>query len=222
MPGAPAVLVAKGLRKRFGGKVAVAGVDLHVASGEIVGFLGPNGAGKTTIMNMVTGLSTPDEGELSLFGVPGGVRDPAMRARIGFLQEKPRIYPEMTGRAYLRLFASLYDVGDATKRVDELLGLMSLTHAADRPLSTYSRGMQQRACLARAMLHRPEFLVLDEPTLGLDPSGVKEMRDIILGLNRQGVALLLSSHQLAEMGGGCVHWESPCLVLASLVRLRSR
>jgi ABC-2 type transport system ATP-binding protein len=201
--GAPLVLSAIGLRKRFGAKVAVADVDLHVARGEIVGFLGPNGAGKTTIMNMITGLSRPDAGELSLFGVPGGASKPALRSRIGFLQEQPRIYPEMSGRAYLRLFAALYGIADKDKRVEELIATMSLGHAADRALATYSRGMQQRTCLARTMLHNPEFLVLDEPTLGLDPAGMREMRDIILELNRAGVALLFSSHQLAEMERIC-------------------
>src|SRR5947208_1481375 len=108
MADASVVLSAKGLSKRFGAKLAVAGVDFQVGRGEIVGFLGPNGAGKTTVMTMVTGLSRPDEGEVALFGVPGGAADPALRVRIGFLQEKPCIYPEMSGRSYLRLFAGLY------------------------------------------------------------------------------------------------------------------
>jgi ABC-2 type transport system ATP-binding protein len=202
---APSQLVvsARGLWKQFGRKVAVRDVDLDVERGEIVGFLGPNGAGKTTVMNMITGLSRLDRGELVLFGVPGGSSDPMLRSRLGYLQERPCIYPELSAPASLRLFAALYQVPDATRRIDELIDRMSLRHAEDRPLSTFSRGMQQRTCLARAMLHRPDFLVLDEPTLGLDPVGVSEMRDNILDLNRSGVALLFSSHQLAEVERIC-------------------
>jgi ABC-2 type transport system ATP-binding protein len=202
-PATTPVLCAEGLCKSFGGKPAVAGVDLAVWPGEVVGFLGPNGAGKTTVMTMITGLSVPDAGRLALFGVEGGAARPDLRCRIGFLQEQPRVYPEMSGRAYLRLFASLYGVADPRRRVEALIDRMSLAHAADRPLSTYSRGMQQRTCLARVLLHEPDFLVLDEPTLGLDPAGVDEVRDIVLELNRAGVAILFSSHQLAEMERIC-------------------
>jgi ABC-2 type transport system ATP-binding protein len=197
------VVSARGLWKQFGRKVAVRDLDLDVERGEIVGFLGPNGAGKTTVMNMITGLGRPDRGELTLFGVPGGSSDPALRSRLGYLQERPCLYPELSAPAYLKLFAALYRVPDAARRVDELIDTLSLRHAGDRPLSTFSRGMQQRTCLARAMLHRPEFLVLDEPTLGLDPVGVSDMRATILDLHRSGVAILFSSHQLAEMERIC-------------------
>jgi ABC-2 type transport system ATP-binding protein len=197
------VVSARGLWKQFGRKVAVRDLDLDVERGEIVGFLGPNGAGKTTVMNMITGLGRPDRGELSLFGVPGGSADPALRSRLGYLQERPCLYPELSAPAYLKLFAALYRVPDAARRVEELIDTLSLGHAVDRPLSTFSRGMQQRTCLARAMLHRPEFLVLDEPTLGLDPVGVSDMRATILDLHRSGVAILCSSHQVAEMERIC-------------------
>ncbi|HET7716866.1 MAG TPA: ABC transporter ATP-binding protein [Bauldia sp.] len=181
------------------------GVDFEVGRGEIVGLLGPNGAGKTTVLGMVAGLSVPDGGSIELFGFRDGPRHPAVRSRAGFLQEKPRIYPEMSARAYLMLFAEIFRTPRPRERVDRLLAEVGLTEAADKPLGFYSRGMQQRACLARAMLHEPEFLVLDEPTLGLDPNGVSEMRDIFLALNRRGVTLLFSSHQLAEMERICSH-----------------
>lgn len=196
-------LSIRGLTKTFRGKLAVDDVTLSVARGEILGFLGPNGAGKTTVMNMVMGLVEPDAGEIDLFGVRNGFPRSDVRLRIGFLQEKPRIYPEMTARAYLRFFAALHGVGDPDRRVVEVLERVGLTAAADRRLSAFSRGMQQRTCLGRVMLHRPEFLLLDEPTLGLDPNGVADMRAIFRDMKSEGATLLFSSHQLAEMERVC-------------------
>ena len=132
-----------------------------------------------------------------------GVRQREIRLKIGFLQEKPRIYPEMTALAYLRFFAGRYGIADADRRVGEVLNRVGLSAAADRRLAGFSRGMQQRARLARALLHRPEFLILDEPTLGLDPIGVADMRAIFREMKAEGVTLLFSSHQLAEMERVC-------------------
>ena len=191
------------LTRSFSGRRVVDGISLSVARGEIMGVLGPNGAGKTTVMNMIMGLLAPDGGEIELMGVKGGARHRSVRLRVGYLQEKPRIYPEMSGRAYLRLFARLYGVPDPAGRVAAVLDRVRLAGAADRALGTYSRGMQQRACLARVMLHEPAFLLLDEPTLGLDPTGVVEMREILLEMREAGATLLFSSHQLAEMERIC-------------------
>lgn len=200
---ADAVLSVAGLTRSFRRKLAVDHVDFSIGRGEIVGFLGPNGAGKTTVMSMVMGLLKPDSGRIELLGVEDGHMRKDVRLRIGYLQEKPRIYPEMTARAYLRLFARLYGVADPARRADVALERVDLTAAADRRLDTYSRGMQQRACLARVMLHEPEFLLLDEPTLGLDPGGVADMRRIFRDMQAQGTTLLFSSHQLAEMERIC-------------------
>lgn len=200
---APPALRVTGLTRSFRGKRAVDGVDLEVGRGEIMGFLGPNGAGKTTVMNMVMGLVRPDGGEIELLGVPGGAQHRGVRLRVGYLQEKPRIYPEMSARAYLEFFARLHGMPQPRQRVGAVLERVRLDNAADRPLGTYSRGMQQRACLARVMLHEPEFLILDEPTLGLDPSGVAEMRDILREMRAAGATLFFSSHQLAEMERIC-------------------
>ncbi|WP_136443829.1 ABC transporter ATP-binding protein [Pacificoceanicola onchidii] len=197
------VLRTFGLKKSFSGQVAVDGVDIEVGRGDIVGFLGSNGAGKTTVLSMIAGLQFSDAGTIELFGDKDGAAKREIRARVGFLQEKPRIYPEMSARAYLSFFAELYGVARRRDRVEALLSMVKLTEAADRPLGTYSRGMQQRACLARTLLHDPEFLVLDEPTLGLDPVGLAEMRAIFQDLNTRGVTLLFSSHQLAEMEKIC-------------------
>ncbi|SDN03921.1 ABC transporter ATP-binding protein [Ensifer sp. YR511] len=196
------VLTIRGLSKSFRRKRAVDQVDITVSRGEITGFLGPNGAGKTTVMNIVMGLVGADAGEIELLGVRDGFRRRDVRSRIGFLQEKPRIYPDMTARAYLHFFAGLYDVGDEDQRVGEVLERVGLSSVRGR-LGTFSRGMQQRACLARVLLHRPEFLILDEPTLGLDPNGMADMRAIFREMKGQGVTLLFSSHQLAEMERIC-------------------
>jgi ABC-2 type transport system ATP-binding protein len=202
MAAEPALRIA-GLTKSFRGKRAVDGVDLTVERGEILGFLGPNGAGKTTVMNIVMGLVRADGGAVELLGVQGGANHRGVRLKVGYLQEKPRIYPEMPARAYLDLFARLYGVAQPTKRIEAALERVGLAAAAHRPMGTYSRGMQQRACLARAMLHEPEFLILDEPTLGLDPQGVAEMRDILREMRTAGTTLFFSSHQLAEMERIC-------------------
>lgn len=194
-----AALKVRGLTRSFGRKRAVDTVDLTVFRGEIFGFLGPNGAGKTTLMKMVMGLIAPDSGEIELLGRKGGAASREILLRVGYLQEKPSIYPEMTARAYLSLFAGLYGIPEVQTCVARALERVGLADAADKPLAAFSRGMQQRACLARVLLHRPEFLLLDEPTLGLDPRGVVEMREILLAMRAEGVTLFFSSHQLAEM-----------------------
>lgn len=196
-----AVLRVSGLSKSFRGRRVVDGVDMTVGRGQIVGFLGPNGAGKTSIMTMVMGLLRPDSGRIELFGEANP--SPAARLRLGYLQEKPSLYPEMTARSYLGLFAQLYGVTGFRGRVDAVLDRVGLTSAADRPMGSYSRGMQQRASLARVLLHAPEFLILDEPTLGLDPRGVADMRDIFREMRDAGTTLLFSSHQLAEIERVC-------------------
>jgi ABC-type multidrug transport system ATPase subunit len=193
------VLIARGLNKSFGRRQVVRDVDMEVRKGEIVGFLGPNGAGKTTVMKMITGLLRPDAGEIELLGTRNGFRDAAIRARIGYLQEKPRVYPEMTARGYLQFFGRLYGLGDGAGEAGRALDRVGLADVGEKPIGAFSRGMQQRLCLARCLIHAPEFLVLDEPTLGLDPNGVIDMREIFLDLRASGVALLFSSHQLSEM-----------------------
>lgn len=195
------ILSISGLTKGFRGRRVVDGVDMTVGRGQIVGFLGPNGAGKTSVMTMVMGLMSPDAGRIELFGTARP--SPSARLRMGYLQEKPSLYPEMTARSYLSLFARLHGVPNPVRRVGEVLERVGLIQAADRPMGSYSRGMQQRASLARVMLHAPEFLILDEPTLGLDPRGVADMRDIFREMRDQGTTLLFSSHQLAEIERIC-------------------
>jgi len=197
----PAVEV-HGLVKRYGDVVAVAGVDLVVHQGEVYGYLGPNGAGKTTSMRMLLGLIKADEGSVRLFG-----RDPftdivaALEGVAGFV-ETPRFYPYLTGRDNLRWCAGL-DGGDAADRIDTALELVELDDRADYKAGGYSFGMKQRLGIAAALLRDPKLLILDEPTTGLDPGGQRDMRELVRRLAGQGLTVLLSSHNLAEVEELC-------------------
>jgi len=197
----PAVEV-HGLVKRYGDVVAVAGVDLVVRQGEVFGYLGPNGAGKTTSMRMLLGLIKADEGSVRLFG-----RDPfddivaALEGVAGFV-ETPRFYPYLTGRANLRWCAGL-DGGHAADRIDTALELVELDDRADHKAGGYSFGMKQRLGIAAALLRDPKLLILDEPTTGLDPGGQRDMRELVRRLAAQGLTVLLSSHNLAEVEELC-------------------
>jgi len=193
---------ASGLVKRYGELLAVDRVDLTVERGDIYGFLGPNGAGKTTAMRVLLGLMRPDAGEVRLFG-----RDPqrelpeALDGVAGFV-ESPRFYPYLTGRKNLELFAA-FDGGDAAGRIDSVLDVVGLQHRARDKVGGYSQGMKQRLGLAVSLLRNPRLLVLDEPTNGLDPGGIRDMRGLIKDLAAQGMTIFLSSHLLAEVEELC-------------------
>jgi len=204
MAGAPqeAPVSARGLVKRYGELLAVDRVDLSVAAGDVYGFLGPNGAGKTTAMRVLLGLMRPDAGEVRLFG-----RDPqrdlpeALDGVAGFV-ESPRFYPYLTGRKNLELFAA-FDGGNAALRIDGVLEVVGLQHRARDKVGGYSQGMKQRLGLAVSLLRDPKLLVLDEPTNGLDPGGIRDMRALIKELAAQGMTIFLSSHLLAEVEELC-------------------
>ena len=193
---------AEGLVKRYGHIVAVDHVDLTVQTGDVYGYLGPNGAGKTTSLRMLLGLIRPTEGSAQLFG-----RDPlhagarALQGVAGFVEE-PRFYPYLTGRKNLELLAAL-DGGEASTRVDEALETVELADRAKDKVGGYSHGMRQRLGIAAALLRDPSLLLLDEPTTGLDPPGMRDMRTLIGRLSERGVTVLLSSHQLAEVEEMC-------------------
>jgi ABC-2 type transport system ATP-binding protein len=197
----PPAVEAFALSKRFGSVVALDAVDLRVEAGSVCGLIGPNGAGKTTLLRLLLGLVSPDAGRMEFFG-----RQPALAAGLdevaGFVEE-PRFYPYLSARRTLELLATL-DGGRAEPQVDDLLELVGLDgKAAARRVGGFSTGMRQRLGLAAALLASPRLLLLDEPTTGLDPAGASEMRDILRRLAADGVAVLLSSHDMAAVADVC-------------------
>ena len=193
----------RGLRKRFGRKLAVADLSLSVRRGEVFGFLGPNGAGKTTSLKMLLGLVAPTAGRASMLGAPIG--DRRARARVGFLPEHFRFQDWLTGRELLRFHGRLFGIPERTlsDRTEALLARVSLTEAADRKLREFSKGMLQRVGLAQALVNEPELVFLDEPTSGLDPLGRLLVRDVIHELRARGVTVFLNSHLLGEVEITC-------------------
>ncbi len=199
---AEAPVVARGLVKRYGEIVAVDEVDLTVEPGDVFGYLGPNGAGKTTSLRMLLGLIRPTAGSAELFGLDpmiAGAR--ALDGVAGFV-EGPRFYPYLSGRKNLRLLAD-YDGGDSPARIEEALELVELRDRAKDRVGGYSHGMRQRLGLAAALIRKPRLLLLDEPATGLDPAGMRDMRDLVRRLVGEGITVLLSSHLLAEVEELC-------------------
>ncbi|MEV0688012.1 ABC transporter ATP-binding protein [Nocardia sp. NPDC050378] len=193
------IVVTTGLTKRYGEHLAVDAVSMRVRTGEIYGFLGPNGAGKTTTLRMLTGLVRPSAGSATVHGSAPG--DPEVLRRVGVLIEGPGFYPYLSGRDNLRVLARYRGLGD--REVTQALARVDLTTRADDRFRTYSLGMKQRLGVGAALLGDPDLLVLDEPTNGLDPAGLAEMRSLIVDLAADGHTVLLSSHQLAEVQEIC-------------------
>jgi ABC-type multidrug transport system ATPase subunit len=189
------VIETRALSKRYGDTVAVDGLELRVRRGEVYGFLGPNGAGKTTTLRMLLGLVRPTSGTATIFGVPPGA--PEGLARIGAMVETPAFYPYLSGRDNLRVIARHAGVGD--DRVEAVLDQVGLSDRARNRSAAYSLGMKQRLGIAAALLKDPELLILDEPTNGLDPAGMAEMREFIRSLGADGRTVVLSSHLMVEV-----------------------
>lgn len=187
------------LTKSIGGKELVNGVDMHVKKGEIYGFLGPNGAGKTTVMKMIMNLWKPTEGEIELFGKPLTPQSYEVFRRIGSIIEFPIFYEHMTGYQNLQMhceYMGYYQHGSVAKALE----MLDLTEAAKKPVKNYSLGMKERLGIARAILCKPDMLILDEPTNGLDPAGMKQIRELLRMLcAEQGTTILVSSHILSEI-----------------------
>jgi ABC-type multidrug transport system ATPase subunit len=194
------VVETRGLTKRYsGGLLAVDDLSLNVGRGEIYGFLGPNGAGKTTTLRMLVGLIRPSAGNAVVAGHPPG--SPAGLARIGCVVENPAFYPYMSGRDNLRVIARAARVPDS--QVEVALDEVDLVRASGSRYGSYSHGQKQRLGVAAALVKSPELLILDEPTNGLDPQGMVEMRDLIKSLGKGGRTVLISSHQLHEVEQVC-------------------
>ncbi|MCB1245953.1 MAG: ATP-binding cassette domain-containing protein [Acidimicrobiia bacterium] len=196
------VIEIRGLRKVYGGQrgrrtVALESLDLDIQRGGVYGFLGPNGAGKTTAIRCVLGLVAPTEGSVRLLGADVQNELPAVLDRVGALVESPKFFPSFTGRRNLELLARVRGVTDAD--IDAALVEVGLADRADDRFGAYSLGMKQRLAVAGALLKRPEVLVLDEPANGLDPAGIRDMRDLIRRYGDQGNTVLVSSHQLSEI-----------------------
>jgi len=199
------VIRTEGLTKRFGGLVAVDGLDLDVREGDLFGFLGPNGSGKTTTVRMLLGLVFATSGRIELLGRPMPRAAREVLPQVGSLVEGPAFYPHLSGRANLSLFdaAGPSRPGgtgrDRRRRVDDALTRVGLEEVGRRPVRAWSTGMRQRLGLAAALLRAPRLLVLDEPTSGLDPHGMREVRDLLAELVAGGTTVFLSSHLLAEV-----------------------
>ena len=201
-------LVARGLTKRYGEVNVVDGLDLSVDRGELYGFLGPNGAGKTTTIRMALGLIFPSGGEVELLDCPmsRAGRDSALR-RTGAMIEEPAFYRFLSGRRNLEAFARAGGDGEEVRRrldrIDEVLEQVGLSTAGDKRVKAYSQGMRQRLGIALALLGEPDMLVLDEPTNGLDPAGMREVRLLLRRLADGGTTVFVSSHLLAEVEAMC-------------------
>jgi ABC-2 type transport system ATP-binding protein len=195
------------------------GLSFEVRRGEIFGFLGPNGAGKTTTIKAITEIIRPDGGEIRIGGLPHTDRE--AKRRIGFMAESPYFYSHLSGRESLRFFAELLGLERARveSRIDEVLGLVSMSGHAERPMKTYSKGMLQRMSLAQALLGEPELLILDEPMSGLDPVGRRDVRDIILAERERGTTVFFSSHIIPDVETIC---DRVAIVIDGRVRATGR
>lgn len=194
------VIRLQNVSKQFGQLAAVQHLNLEVMTGDIFGFLGPNGAGKSTSMRMMLSLIAPTSGSISLFGMDLTSHRKQVLRRVGSIIEKPDFYLYLSARKNLELFARMHGFWPNTKHLDEMLDLVGLTGRGNDKVKTYSHGMKQRLGLAQTLMHNPELIILDEPTTGLDPQGIIDIRKLILHLsNDLGKTIFLSSHILSEV-----------------------
>lgn len=192
------MIEARDLTKSFGPRMALDGVDLAVAAGEFVTLVGPNGAGKTTFLRVLAGLARPSGGFVRIAGLDPARAATEVHRRIGFLSHRTLLYEDLTAEQNLRFYARIYDVGDAPTRVGDLLKRVGLADRRHDLVRTFSRGMQQRLAIARAVLHRPAVLLLDEPYTGLDPYATHILSDLLGELAEEGSTILLTTHDLAQ------------------------
>jgi ABC-2 type transport system ATP-binding protein len=223
MPDTDTAVDVRGLVKTFGDVTALDGFDVQIATGKIHGLVGPNGAGKTTLLRVLFGLVTPDAGSIALLGREWEADGRTTMAGVGGFVEDPRFYPYLSARRNLELLAELD--GASADRIDRALEAVRLTDRADRKVGGFSSGMRQRLGLASSLLRSPRLLLLDEPTVGLDPTGAREVESLVKGLAAEGVTVLISSHNMPELDGVCdgvtVMKEGRSVWHGSMDRLRS-
>ena len=191
------------LTKRFRQTLAVDGLSLDVAEGEVFGFLGPNGAGKTTTVRMLTSLIAPNSGTATVGGFVLGKQDTNIRRTVGVLTETPGMYDNLSAEYNLRIFAELYEVKDVPGQIEKYLKMLGLWERRFDAAGTFSKGMKQKLAIARALLHEPRILFLDEPTAGLDPEGAHLVREFIAELKKEGRTIFLCTHNLDEADHLC-------------------
>ena len=197
------VLKCENLHKSFRKKEILKNVSLEVCSGDILGFIGPNGAGKTTTIKLILGLQKIDSGKVIINGYDIQKDFEKAIAKVGAIIENPDLYMYMSGYDNLKLISNLYPNVDL-KRIEEVIDLVGLRNRIDDKVSKYSLGMRQRLGVAQAILHKPNLLILDEPTNGLDPEGIKDLRELLIRLAKEeGMGILISSHNLAELESFC-------------------
>lgn len=192
------LIETRNLVKRYGDKLAVNNVSFNVYGGEVFGFLGPNGAGKTTTIKMIVGLLQPTSGTINVAGFNVQAQPLFAKAASGYVPDTPNLYAKLTGRELLRFVGDLYSMDPAhvAQRSDELLRQFDLSAAADDTFDSYSHGMQQKLSLAAALIHDPRVLILDEPTVGLDPKSARQIKDILRQMANRGSTVMLSTHIL--------------------------
>jgi linearmycin/streptolysin S transport system ATP-binding protein len=205
VPGGGALLEASNLRKSYGSRLALDGITLAVGAGEVVGLLGPNGAGKTTTLSLLATLIEPDSGTVRIAGAVPSRRHRALRRRLGFVPQAIALYPSLSGRRNLELFARLHGIAGRQARADCMRTLeeVGLTDRADDPVAMLSGGMQRRLNLACGLVHRPDLLLLDEPTVGVDPQSREQILETIARTAEAGAAVIYSTHYMEEVERIC-------------------
>jgi ABC-2 type transport system ATP-binding protein len=216
----PVALRTSGLGRRFGALWAIRDMDLEVRRGEVLGLLGPNGAGKTTTVRLLAALIEPTEGTATVDGLDVRRQPDEVRARVGILTETPGLYEKLSANANLDFFGRLYGLDGATRaeRIERYLRLFSLWERRDDPAGTFSKGMKQKLAIARALLHEPAVVFLDEPTAALDPEAARIVRDAIEAIRRSGRTIVLATHNLYEADRLC---DRVAFVRGGLVRIDS-
>ncbi|MFN2200375.1 MAG: heme ABC exporter ATP-binding protein CcmA [Caldilineaceae bacterium] len=224
-----ALISVQGLHKRYGRKPILRGLNLTVEKGQVVALLGPNGAGKTTLMNVICGLAKPDRGEIVLGGASLKRAGHELRRYIGLVTHAPLLYDNLSAEENLRFFAKMYDLVDPDSRIESVLRAVDLWPRRRDAVRTYSRGMTQRLAIARAVLHSPPVLLLDEPDTGLDQESSEMLRDLVRQLGAADRAILLTTHNLERAvewadavcilaHGKISHWESTAELDSALLR----